>query len=209
MGRLQRRDPWSGSQGWLVVLCRLLVPLAWGCGRAPSWCFQEREAAQLLCALYNNSRFSASKEQVQGRAGFLWVEHLPGMHEALGSIPSTNKSQCVCCRVRSRSAWAASLGQPGLHKTLFQNQKSPEREMQVCACLSRPSPPPPLSGQEHGWWALGLAALLLSRGRASLTAVLALRALCLARAPQELTVPSPSGQRTSDPGGGCGEGHDL
>lgn len=48
-----------------------------------------------MCALCSNSPFWASKEQVQGRAGFLWVEHLPGLHEALGSIPSTNKSQCV------------------------------------------------------------------------------------------------------------------
>lgn len=48
-----------------------------------------------MCALCSNSPFWASKEQVQGQAGFLWVEHLPGMHEALGSIPSPSKSQCV------------------------------------------------------------------------------------------------------------------
>lgn len=103
-----------------------------------------------MCALCSNSPFWASKEQVQGRTGFLWVEHLPGLHEAWGSIPSTNKSQHMGdrgCRVSSRSSLATSLGQPGLHKTLFQNQKSREMEMQIYDHLSQPSHPPTLSGQ--------------------------------------------------------------
>lgn len=48
-----------------------------------------------MCALCSNSPFWASKDQVPGWAGFLWVEHLPGLYEALGSLPSTSKSQCV------------------------------------------------------------------------------------------------------------------
>lgn len=98
------------------------------------------------------------------RAGWvLWVEHLPGMLQALASVCSTSNSQCVCCRVSSRSAWAASLGQPRLHKTLFQNQKSTERECRFV--LTSPALIPPTG--ENGCWALGLAASLLSRGLAS------------------------------------------
>lgn len=105
------------------------------------------------------------------------------MHEVLGSVPSTDISQCVCCRVSSRSSSATSLGQPGLHKTLFQNQKSTEREMQACACLSRPSPHPHrvVGSMGAGLWAL--QPHCFPEALPPLTALLALQAPCLARVP--------------------------